>query len=615
MKIFALYGDLTLATQNFNAGVEAARAQMRAMQEEMGRAQEEATRTGSILDGALGHALGDILAGVTQAAIETAFTFATEGIELASNMEETNAKIDTIFGASAENIHRWAKTTKESYGIGELSAKTYAAQVAGIISTDSKNLTSEEIETISTSLVGLAGDLASFHNMSFSETWKKLLSGLRGETEAIEDLGVDLRASNLAAEFGMTAKEWGALDQRTRLLNTYQYIMQETALAQGDFARTSDSYANQIRQMEENIEQLKLAIGESLLPAMTQLVNWFNALFGSQEDAGKSMEGITESYKESYVSIEKTTADALALVNALDALSKSADGASSTEKWAQVVGELEKTIPGLGALIGNETGTIEAGTKALQDYVLQWDATMKQLAQKKALSSMQESLYELEAEVATLETEQWWGSIRKSGAQKAMDDLGEEVFNSMLAGMRKMGASEADIKVMEQFGASGAEGLLARLANGGSMPMIMSAHLVGGDLWKNKSFLEYYTKGGGTEEQLALLAAAYGAHEGTYEKYSINYAEKIAALSSQIEEMTEKYNAAVERLAEKDAESTKEDAGESKGPKGDTLQPQPLNITLNVTLDGQDISAAMTPAVTGAVMGALDWKISTLTKG
>lgn len=615
MKLFALYGDLTLATQNFNSGVEAAREQMRTMKNEMDDVQGAATKTGSILEGALGHALGDILAGVTQAAIETAFTFATEGLELASNMEETNAKIDTIFGASAANIHRWAKTTKESYGIGELSAKTYAAQVAGIISTDSKNLTSEEIESISTSLVGLAGDLASFHNMSFSETWKKLLSGLRGETEAIEDLGVDLRASNLAAEFGMTAKEWGALDQRTRLLNTYQYIMQETALAQGDFARTSDSYANQLRQMQENIEQLKLSIGESLLPVMTQLVSWFNALFGSQEDAGKSMEGITESYKESYVSIEKTTADALALVNALDALSKSADGASSTEKWAQVVGELEKTIPGLGALIGNETGTIEAGTKALQDYVMQWDATMKQLAQKKALSSMQESLYELEAEVAKLETEQWWGSIRKSGAQKAMDDLGEEVFNVMLAGMRKMGASEADIKAMEQFGASGSENLLARLANGGSIPMIMGELLAGGDLWKNKSFLEYYTKGGGTEEQLALLAAAYGEHKGTYEKYSINYEEKIAALSSQIEEMTEKYNAAVERLAEKDAESTKEDAGESKGPKGKTLQPQPLNITLNVSVDGQDVSAIIEPRVKAGVMSDINWQIQQKMKG
>lgn len=615
MKLFALYGDLTLATQNFNSGVEAAREQMRTMKDEMDGVQGAATKTGSILDGALGHALGDILAGVTQAAIETAFTFATEGLELASNMEETNAKIDTIFGASAENIHRWAKTTKESYGIGELSAKTYAAQVAGIISTDSKDLTSEEIENISTSLVGLAGDLASFHNMSFSETWKKLLSGLRGETEAIEDLGVDLRASNLAAEFGMTAKDWGALDQRTRLLNTYQYIMQETALAQGDFARTSDSYANQLRQMQENIEQLKLSIGESLLPVMTQLVGWFNSLFGSQEDAGESMKGITESYKESYVSIEKTTADALALVNALDALSKSADGASSTEKWAQVVGELEKTIPGLGALIGNETGTIEAGTKALQDYVMQWDATMKQLAQKKALSSMQESLYELEAEVAKLETEQWWGSIRKSGAQKAMDDLGEEIFNVMLAGMRKMSASEADIKAMEQFGASGAENLLARLANGGSIPMIMGELLAGGDLWKNKSFLEYYTKGGGTEEQLALLAAAYGEHKGTYEKYSINYEEKIAALSSQIEEMTEKYNAAVERLAEKDAESTKEDAGESKGPKGKTLQPQPLNITLNVTMDGQEVSAIVEPRVKAGVMSDINWQIQQKMKG
>lgn len=616
MKIFALYGDLTLATQNFNAGVAAAREQMRTMQEEMGRAQEEATRTGSILDGALGHALGDILAGVTQAAIETAFTFATEGLELASSMEEIQNVVDTTFGPStAEQINAWAKTTKNAYGIGVLSAKNYASTMGSTLK--GMGIGDDQLYSMSTALVGLAGDMASFRNLRTDEAFRKIMSGMTGEMEPLKQLGIIMSETNLKAHalaMGIEG-DWAKLDSATKTQVRFNYLMQQTSDMHGDFSKTSESYANQLRLMQENIEQIKLSIGESLLPVMTQLVNWFNSLFGSQEDAGKSMEGITESYKESYASIEKTTADALALVNALDALSKSADGASSTEKWAQVVGELEKTIPGLGALIGNETGTIEAGTKALQDYVLQWDATMKQLAQKKALSSMQESLYELEAEVATLETERWWGSIRKSGAQKAMDDLGEEVFNSMLAGMRKMGASEADIKAMEKFGASGAEGLLARLANGGSIPMVMGELLAGGDLWKNKSFLEYYTKGGGTEEQLALLAAAYGAHEGTYEKYSINYDEKIAALSSQIEEMTEKYNAAVERLAEKDAESTKEDAGESKGPKGDTLQPQPLNITLNVTLDGQDISAAMTPAVTGAVMGALDWKISALTKG
>lgn len=612
MKLFALYGDLTLATQNFNSGVEAARAQMKDLQGEMDGVQGAATKTGSVLEGALGHALGDILSGVTQAAIETAFTFATEGVELASNMEETNAKIDTIFGASAENIHRWAKTTKESYGIGELSAKTYAAQVAGIISTESKNLTSEEIENISTSLVGLAGDLASFHNMSFSETWKKLLSGLRGETEAIEDLGVDLRVSNLADAFGMSPKAWGELDQRTRLLNTYQYIMQETALAQGDFARTSDSYANQLRQLEENIQELKTSFGESLLPVMTDLVTWFNTLFGSQEEAEKSTEGITEAYKESYASIEKTTADALALVNALDELSKSADGAASTEMWAKVVSELEQTIPGLGELIGDETGTIEAGTKALQDYVLQWDATMKQLAQKKALASMQQSLYEMEAEVASLETEQWWSGIRKSGAQKAMDDLGTELFNTMLAGMINMGASEADIKAMERFGASGAENLLARIAGGGNASMIMSALLEGGDIWKNKSFMEYFAKGGGTEEQLSLWAASYAAHEGTYDQYDVDYNKKISDLTSQVEEMTAKYNAAIDRLAEKEAErQSRVEITDSKQIQPAQSQNMTVNLSTTVQVGGQEVASVITPMVTDAVMNAIDWRFQT----
>ena len=616
MKIFALYGDLTLATQNFNSGVEAAREQMRTMRNEMDGVQGAATQTGSILEGALGHALGDILAGVTQAAIETAFAFATEGLELASSMEEIQNVVDTTFGEStASKINAWAKTTKNSYGIGVLSAKNYASTMGSFLK--GMGIGEDQLYSMSTALVGLAGDMASFKNIDTETAFKKIISGMTGEMEPLKEFGIIMSEANLkshALAMGIEG-DWAKLDSATKTQVRFNYLMQQTSDMHGDFSKTSESYANQLRLMQENIDQLKLSIGESLLPVMTQLVNWFNALFGSQEDAGKSMEGITESYKESYVSIEKTTADALALVNALDALSKSADGASSTEKWAQVVGELEKTIPGLGTLIGNETGTIEAGTKALQNYVMQWDATMKQLAQKKALSSMQESLYELEAEVAKLETEQWWGSIRKSGAQKAMDDLGEEVFNVMLAGMRKMSASEEDIKAMKQFGASGAENLLARLAKGKSITMIMGELLVGGDLWKNKSFLEYYTKGGGTEEQLALLAAAYGEHKGTYEKYSINYEEKIAALSSQIEEMTEKYNAAVERLAEKDAESTKEDAGESKGPKGKTMQPQPLNITLNVTMDGQEISAIVEPRVKAGVMSDINWQIQQKMKG
>lgn len=614
MKIFALYGDLTLATQNFNAGVAAAREQMRTMQEEMGRAQEEATRTGSILDGALGHALGDILAGVTQAAIETAFTFATEGLELASNMEETNAKINTIFGANAENIHRWAKTTKESYGIGELSAKTYAAQVAGIISTDSKNLTSEEIETISTSLVGLAGDLASFHNMSFSETWKKLLSGLRGETEAIEDLGVDLRASNLAAEFGMTAKEWGALDQRTRLLNTYQYIMQETALAQGDFARTSKSYANQLRQMEENIEQLKLSVGESLLPVMTQLVGWFNSLFDAG-NAAESIDAVQEAAAKSYGDIAATTNNALALVKALEDLEKAGEDGASNKNWTALVNNLKSSIPEIANVINAETGKIEGGAAALRAYVEEWKKTQMELARAKAMQGLYDTYGKISAELAALEQEQFLTETKSTSAQKGITDLTDSIWDTIVQGMQKSGVSDSEIAKMSKMGMQNALTMLDYFI----LPEWMrGVNAMSGD--QSGQFAthmrKYFFAGGGDQAMMDMFLGMYQGYRSDIEKAGTSdKTSEIAELRAVLEEQANTIKVLQENASKYEAWLQSNEEPKPAPKQGDTLQPQPLNITLNVTLDGQDISAALIPGVTGAVMGALDWKISALTKG
>lgn len=614
MKLFALYGDLTLATQNFNSGVEAARAQMKTLQGEMDDVQGAATKTGSILEGALGHALGDILSGVTQAAIETAFAFATEGLELASNMEETNAKIDTIFGASAENIHRWAKTTKESYGIGELSAKTYAAQVAGIISTDSKNLTSEEIENISTSLVGLAGDLASFHNMSFSETWKKLLSGLRGETEAIEDLGVDLRASNLAAEFGMTAKEWGALDQRTRLLNTYQYIMQETALAQGDFARTSDSYANQLRQMEENIEQLKLSVGESLLPVMTQLVGWFNSLFDAG-NAADSIDAVQEAAAKSYGDIAVTTNNALALVKALEDLEKAGEDGASNKNWTALVNNLKTSIPEIANVINAETGKIEGGAAALRAYVEEWKRTQMELARTKAMQDLYDTYGKISAELAALEQEQFLTETKSASAQKGVTDLAGSIWDTIVQGMQKSGVSDSEIAKMSKMGTQNA---LTMLDFFNQPDWVRAANMISGDQSGQfaTSLRKYFFAGGGDQAMMDMFLGMYQGYRSDIEKAGTgDKTSEIAEMRAVLEEQANTIKVLQENAAKYEAWLQSSEEPKPAPKQGETLQPQPLNITLNVTLDGQDISAALTPAVTGAVMGAIDWKISALTKG
>ena len=175
---------------------------------------------------------------------------------MAAAVQQTDEKLRQVFGEDgAELVSAWAKTTKESFGISEQSAKNYAADIAALWSNDLYDFTPEQLIEMSTRLVELIGDLASFNNFSVPVTWQKVLSGLRGETEAIEDLnGIDLRASAIAPFFNMDVSDWGKLDSRTRVLKTYEYLLSTTTKAQGDFARTSDTYQNQLAIFMANIE-------------------------------------------------------------------------------------------------------------------------------------------------------------------------------------------------------------------------------------------------------------------------------------------------------------------------------------------------------------------------
>lgn len=616
MKLFTLEADLMLNAGSFDTGVKDASTKMGSLKTEIEGVAGQAEDTKRRMDIALGTAIGDFIGKMAGTLTEAVFEWTGDGIALASSMEETNAKINTIFGDSADNIHRWAETTKDSFGIGELTAKNYAAQVAGILSTDSKNLTSEEITNISTSLVGLAGDLASFHNMNFDEVWGKLLSGLRGETEAIEALGIDLRVSNLADAFGMNTAAWGELDQRTRLLNTYQYIMQETALAQGDFARTSDSYANQMRVLEENINGLKLALGESLLPAVTELVGWFNSLFGSQENVSAGVQDVKDSYDTSIVSIENTTTKALALVEALEELGKTGEDADSSEMWNNILSQLDATLPGISKVIDENKGSITDATTALRQYVEQWRTTNRELAQMKVLQGMMEQQDALTAELVALQTEQKVGEIRSANAKSAMQGLGGQLFDYMVQGMVNMGASSADIEAMQKFGVSGAQNLLDRIAGGGSANMVMGALLEGGDLWKNKSFMQYFLAGGGSEAILSQLSALYSSEEETFSQYKDrDYASEIAEREAALAAATEELAIAQQLLAEANARA---DAAAKTGTGSDEGKaqpsPQPVTIVLQATLDGQEIAATLTPKVTGAVMSNIDWRFTQIAR-
>ena len=567
MKLFTLEADLMLNAGSFDTGVNNASTKMGSLKTEIEGVAGQAEDTKRRMDIALGTAIGDFIGKMAGALTEAVFEWTGDGIALASSMEETNAKINTIFGDSADNIHRWAETTKDSFGIGELTAKNYAAQVAGILSTDSKNLTSEEITNISTSLVGLAGDLASFHNMNFDEVWGKLLSGLRGETEAIEALGIDLRAANLAEAFGMTTKDWGALDQRTRLLNTYQYIMQETALAQGDFARTSDSYANQMRVLEENINSLKLALGESLLPVMTELVGMFNMLFAGGESTSEAMGNVGSTLGETYASIETTTANALALVDAL-ARMEELDNKTARDQsvWNQLLSDLSATLPGIDKLFNSTTGYIKGGTEALREYVTQWQATQRQIAASAALQEAQQQLTNQQVKVLNLQAEY---------AAMSMSERDVEGELSRYFGMaREYYGFDQDVDQAR---------VLVELASDKENPYAMYLANTIETLLADEDEEAQRIK----EAELLTAQAELAA-----------LTEQYAALESQIMQLAKATETPITQDRKQEPKAT----------------PQPVTIILQATLDGQEIAATLTPKVTGAVMNELDWKFAQIAR-
>jgi hypothetical protein len=135
---------------------------------------------------------------------------------------------------------------------------------------------------MSTDLAGLAADMASFYNLDFDEAFQKIRSGISGETEPLKQLGINMSVANLEAyalQEGL-GKTFSQMSQGEQVMLRYQYMMKATADAQGDFSRTSDGYANSMRQMQTNIDGIKTKLGQLLIGPANEVVKWVNDFLG-----------------------------------------------------------------------------------------------------------------------------------------------------------------------------------------------------------------------------------------------------------------------------------------------------------------------------------------------
>jgi hypothetical protein len=239
-------------TKQFIQGLDKADKETRSFSSKLGTA----LKAGALAFAALGAAAGAM-----------AIKIGKDAIGAASDFSEEISKSRVIFGEASKDIEDFAKTAANSLG----QSKKQAVSAASTFATLGKaaGLTGKDLSKFSIGFVKLASDLASFNNTSPEDAIQAIGAALRGEAEPIRRYGIllnDATLKNEALALGLIKSTKEALSPANKVLAAQAAIYKQTADAQGDFGRTSDGLANSQRILAANIEDVKITLGESLLP-------------------------------------------------------------------------------------------------------------------------------------------------------------------------------------------------------------------------------------------------------------------------------------------------------------------------------------------------------------
>lgn len=250
-----------------------------------GRQMEDAGKRGRSAFGAIATGVG--LATAAFAAFRGAgalLDFFGDSIQAASNLEESLSKTRVVFGDFASNIEDFASTAPQALGLANAAALEFTGTFGNLFV--ALGLSQSAAADLAPEIVQLGADLASFNNIEVTEALDKLRAGLVGEAEPLRALGVNITAATTAAkalELGL-ADSNGEVSEAAKVQARYALILEQTATAQGDFARTSDGIANRQRTLAAEFENLRQSIGEALLPVFEQLLDAAPALIEAVEN-------------------------------------------------------------------------------------------------------------------------------------------------------------------------------------------------------------------------------------------------------------------------------------------------------------------------------------------
>lgn len=383
-----------------------------------------------------------------------------ESIGLASDLVETQNVVDVTFEDSASTINKWAQEALNAYGITETKAKQYSSTLGAMLK--SMGIADDQVLQMSMDMAGLAADMASFYNLDHDTAFEKIRSGISGENEPLKTLGINMSVANLnafALEKGMT-KTFDKMTQAEQATLRYQYLLEATKDAQGDFARTGDSFSNEMRKLQTNLDRIKTEFGKGLLGVVTPAISLLNNVLSDKSYQYTTAEKIMQERDESIYDAKATYAQSLTIVNSMRNMEQeSGEAVKATKAWQEALENLKNVMPGLSQYVDLTSDAIMGNTERIKQYVDTVNGVSLYGAHDTAVTDAQAAVDETEKQLESLYARRDYlnSLIVGSNAEEvkaAYHDVVENAYQSFVRTMAGTNANYTFANTFDEFFAS-----------------------------------------------------------------------------------------------------------------------------------------------------------------
>lgn len=384
----------------------------------------------------------------------------SESIGLASDLVETQNVVDVTFEDSASTINKWAQEALNAYGITETKAKQYSSTLGAMMK--SMGIADDQVLQMSMDMAGLAADMASFYNLDHDTAFEKIRSGISGENEPLKALGINMSVANLnafALEKGMN-KAFDKMTQAEQATLRYQYLLEATKDAQGDFARTGDSFSNEMRKLQTNLDRIKTEFGKGLLGVVTPAISLLNNVLSDKSYQYTTAEKIMQERDDAIYDAKATYAQSLTIVNSMRNMEQeSGEAVKATKAWQEALENLKNVMPGLSQYVDLTSDAIVGNTERIKQYVDTVNGVSLYGAHDTAVTDAQAAVDETEKQLESLYARRDYlnSLIAGSNAEEvkaAYHDVVESAYQSFVRTMAGTNANYTFANTFDEFFAS-----------------------------------------------------------------------------------------------------------------------------------------------------------------